>query len=74
MRDLREMLAVLALDNLLDAEPVGRSRGGVGAARASARRHGPSATGRAPTRSATSCRALGWEIRDGADGPELLPV
>ncbi len=66
------MLAVLALDNLLDVERVTapaeaqallRDRESARAARewelADALRD--------------RLRELGWEVRDGADGPELLP-
>jgi cysteinyl-tRNA synthetase len=71
--DLREMLAVLALENLLDleqaqapeeAETLMRRREAARAerdwAQADALRD--------------QLRALGWEVRDGPDGPELLPV
>ena len=34
---------------------------------------GVTGTGRRPTGSATSSQALGWEVRDGPDGPELVP-
>ena len=65
--DLREMLGVLALDNLLDVEAVEAPPEATALLSASARRPAPSATGPRPTASATSCAALGWEVRDGAD-------
>jgi cysteinyl-tRNA synthetase len=71
--DLREMLGVLALENLLDleqaqapeeAETLMRRREAARAerdwAQADALRD--------------QLHALGWEVRDGPDGPELLPV
>ena len=32
------------------------------------------ATGPRPTGCATSCARMGWEVRDGPDGPELVPA
>jgi cysteinyl-tRNA synthetase len=71
--DLREMLAVLALDNLLDVVDVS-----VPAdvrvlldAREAARGARDWA---AADRAREQLRALGWEVRDSADGPELLPL
>ena len=71
--DLREMLDVLGLANLLDVEVVSapqdvreladereRARRGRDWARADALRD--------------RLRELGWEVRDGADGPELRPL
>jgi len=71
--DLREMLAVFALDNLLDgtraeappkvaqlAQAREQARAERDFARADAIRD--------------ELRELGWEVRDGADGPELLPL
>ena len=71
--DLREMLGVLALDNLLDVQAVAAP---------------PEATALLERRQAARAqrdwaeadrlrdelRSLGWEIRDGAAGPELLPL
>ena len=71
--DLREMLGVLALDDLLEVERVvppeqadallrdrEAARGARDWARADAIRQ--------------ELRELGWEVRDGADGPELLKI
>jgi cysteinyl-tRNA synthetase len=70
--DLREMLGVLGLDNLLDVAAV--------APDAEAQRL---VSEREQARSARdwaradelrdALRELGWEVRDGPDGPELLP-
>jgi cysteinyl-tRNA synthetase len=71
--DLREMLAVLALDNLLDVADVSvppevlallKARGAARAARDWA----------AADQARDQLRALGWQVRDGPDGPELLPI
>jgi cysteinyl-tRNA synthetase len=71
--DLREMLGVLALDNLLD----------VGDAVApaevielrDARERARAARDYAEAdRLREQIRAQGWEVRDGPDGPELLPA
>ena len=72
--DLRDMLGVLALENLLEVAAVdGPGRGGRAVERA---RAGP-----APARDYAEAdrlrdeiRAHGWEVRDGPDGPELLPA
>ena len=49
--------------------------GGAGAAGASARRRAPRATSPRPTACATSCAALGWEVRDTPRaGPTLRPA
>ncbi len=71
--DLREMLGVLALDNLVDvavtetpAEVVELS-----AARERARVARDYAEA---DRLRDEIRAHGWEVRDGPDGPELLPA
>ena len=68
---LREMLGVLALENLLergDGPPPEASR-----SPSSGRRPARRATSPPPTACATS-RAAGWEVRDGPDGPELVPA
>ena len=72
--DLREMLGVLALDNLLDVAAVDAPGGG--ASSCPQRASGPArrATAPRPTGSATRSAAHGWEVRDGPDGPELLPA
>jgi cysteinyl-tRNA synthetase len=72
-RDLREMLAVLALENLLEAEAVevpGEVRE-LAEARERARSAGDYAEA---DRLRDTVRAMGWEVRDGPDGPELLPL
>ena len=71
--DLREMLGVLALDNLLDA-PIADAPAEVveladARERARAARDYPEAD-----RLREVIKAHGWEVRDGPDGPELLPA
>ncbi|HWF36544.1 MAG TPA: cysteine--tRNA ligase [Solirubrobacteraceae bacterium] len=71
--DLREMLGVLALENLLDLD-AGEPPAEVAElmeARESAR--AVRDWGEAD-RLRAEARALGWEVRDGPDGPELLPA
>jgi cysteinyl-tRNA synthetase len=72
--DLREMLDVLALANLLDPdtgpEPDAQARELL-AERERARAERDFATA---DRLRDELRALGWEVRDGPDGPELLPA
>jgi cysteinyl-tRNA synthetase len=71
--DLREMLGVLALENLLDVEQADAPL------QATALMHEREAA-RAERDWALAdtlrdrLRELGWEVRDGPDGPELLPV
>ena len=72
--DLREMLGVLGLDNLLTVE---RSRAPrTRCASCSTRASAPATPGTTPrpTGSGSEIRALGWDVRDGPDGPELLPA
>jgi cysteinyl-tRNA synthetase len=71
--DLREMLGVLGLENLLDAD--GRQAPPEAAALLDARERARSARdwGQADALR-DQLRALGWEVRDGPDGPELLPA
>jgi cysteinyl-tRNA synthetase len=70
---LREMLSVLALENLLDVstpEPPAEVRELSDAReRARAGRDWAEAD-----RLRETLRSLGWEVRDGPDGPELLPA
>jgi cysteinyl-tRNA synthetase len=69
---LREMLAVLGLDNLLEAQagpPPELVELAERRAEARAQRDFAEAD-----RLRDELRAAGWEIRDGADGPELVPV
>jgi cysteinyl-tRNA synthetase len=71
---LREMLGVLGLGNLLDAEDAAEPDA---EALELARRRGAA---RAQSdfaeadRLRNELRARGWEVRDSADGPELIPV
>ncbi len=71
--DLREMLEVLGLDNLLEADAVEAPRNVLdlrdARERARAARDWDDAD-----RLREQLRELGWEVRDGPDGPELLPV
>jgi cysteinyl-tRNA synthetase len=70
--DLREMLAVLALENLLEVElpppPADVSELAESRERARAAREFTEAD-----RLRDEIRARGWEVRDGPAGPELLP-
>jgi cysteinyl-tRNA synthetase len=71
--DLREMLSVLALENLLDPEAVevpAEAR-----EMADARERARMARDYAEAdRIRDQLRERGWEIRDSPDGPELLPL
>jgi cysteinyl-tRNA synthetase len=71
-RDLREMLTILGLENLLQAEAVAVPADVLerAQAREQARAAGDYA---AADRIRAELRELGWELRDGPDGPELLP-
>jgi cysteinyl-tRNA synthetase len=72
-RDLREMLSVLGLENLLEAETVDVSA--EVRDRAQARERARAAGDYAEAdRIRDELRAAGWEVRDGPDGPELLPL
>ncbi len=70
--DLREMLDVLALENLLDADGIQAPDevAELAAAREQARRAKDFTEA---DRLRDAIRALGWEVRDGSAGPELLP-
>ncbi len=71
--DLREMLGVLALENLLDAERADAPE----AARALMHQREAARAGRDWARADAlrdELRELGWEVRDGPDGPELLAL
>jgi cysteinyl-tRNA synthetase len=71
--DLREMLGVLALDNLLDA-PIADAPAEV-VELADARERARAARDYAEAdRLREVIKAHGWEVRDGPDGPELLPA
>jgi cysteinyl-tRNA synthetase len=71
--DLREMLDVLALANLLDVESaeIPAEIRALAAAREAARARRDYAEA---DRIRDELRARGWEVRDGPDGPELLPI
>jgi len=71
---LREMLDVLGLANLLDPDPGGGPPAEVealAAARAAARARRDFAEA---DRLRDALREQGWEVRDGGDGPELVPA
>ncbi|HEY2771184.1 MAG TPA: cysteine--tRNA ligase [Solirubrobacteraceae bacterium] len=71
--DLREMLDVLGLANLLDEQEATAPAEALEllADRERARQERDYA---AADRLRDELKALGWEVRDGPDGPELLPV
>jgi cysteinyl-tRNA synthetase len=70
--DLREMLSVLGLESLLAAdEGAPEEARELAALRASARERRDWAEA---DRLRDELRALGWEVRDGPDGPELVRV
>ena len=72
-RDLREMLGVLALENLLDPEQEQAPQEVIELrdAREQARR---ARDWSAADRIRDDLRELGWEVRDGPEGPELRPL
>jgi cysteinyl-tRNA synthetase len=71
--DLREMLSVLGLDNLLDA--TGADAPPEVIELRDAREQARTARDYAEAdRLREQIRAHGWEVRDGPDGPELLPA
>jgi cysteinyl-tRNA synthetase len=71
--DLREMLSVFALENLLEADHTRPPTEAIelleARERARAQRDFATADGLRE-----QLRALGWEVRDGPDGPDLRPV
>jgi cysteinyl-tRNA synthetase len=71
--DLREMLGVLALDNLLDASIADAPAEVVELADARERARAARDYAEAD-RLREVIKAHGWEVRDGPDGPELLPA
>jgi cysteinyl-tRNA synthetase len=71
--DLREMLGVLALENLLDVTQVSAPAQAVELLKARELARAQRDWARADE-IRDSLRVLGWEVRDGADGPELLPL
>jgi cysteinyl-tRNA synthetase len=72
-RDLREMLSVLGLENLLEAEAIEVPADVRERAQARERARAAGEYGEAD-RIRDELRGEGWELRDGPDGPELLPV
>ncbi len=72
-QDLREMLGVLALENLLEADErdVPEAVGRLADARERARSERDFAQA---DRLRDQLRELGWDVRDGPEGPELLPL
>jgi cysteinyl-tRNA synthetase len=71
--DLREMLAVLGLDNLLDV-PAAEAPDKVIELRDARERARAARDYAEADRLREEIRAHGWEVRDGPDGPELLPA
>jgi cysteinyl-tRNA synthetase len=71
--DLREMLGAFALDNLLDVSEA--TAPPEVSALVQARERARAARDFAEAdRLRDEIRALGWEVRDGPDGPELIPL
>jgi len=69
---MREMLGILGLENLLDADDAAPPEVvAMAEARAAARAARDFAEA---DRLRDELRAAGWEVRDGASGPELVPV
>jgi cysteinyl-tRNA synthetase len=71
--DLREMLGVLALENLLET-PTVRPAGDAEALLAEREDARAQRDWERADRLRDQLHALGWVVRDGSDGPELLPV
>ncbi len=71
--DLREMLGVLALDNLLDVIEFAAPEAATALLEQRERARAARDWARADL-IRDQLRELGWEVRDGADGPELLPI
>ncbi len=70
--DLREMLGVLGLENLLDVEAVAPDAEAQGLVSEREQARSVRDWARADELR-DALRELGWEVRDGPDGPELLP-
>ena len=71
--DLREMLDVLGLENLLEAEEADAPPEAVELSEAREQARAARDYGEAD-RLREQLRELGWEVRDGSGGPELLPL
>jgi cysteinyl-tRNA synthetase len=71
--DLRDMLAVLGLDNLLEADTAEAPAEVIELAEARERARAARDYAEAD-RLRGEIRAHGWEVRDGPDGPDLLPA
>ena len=71
--DLRDMLSVLGLDNLLEASDV-QAPAEVVELRDARERARAARDYAEADRLREAIRAQGWEVRDGPDGPELLPA
>jgi cysteinyl-tRNA synthetase len=71
--DLREMLSVLGLDNLLDAPQV-QAPAKVAELRDARERARAARDYAEADRLRAEIRAHGWEVRDGPDGPELAQL
>ena len=71
--DLREMLGVLGLENLLEAEEADAPPEAVELSEAREQARAARDYGEAD-RLREQLRELGWEVRDGSGGPELLPL
>jgi cysteinyl-tRNA synthetase len=72
-QDLREMLCVLALENLLEPE-VATAPAAVAELRDARERARAGRDWAEADRLREEIRARGWEVRDGPEGPELLPA
>ena len=71
--DLREMLGVLGLENLLEADEADAPPEAVELSEARERARAARDYGEAD-RLREQLREMGWEVRDGSGGPELLPL
>jgi cysteinyl-tRNA synthetase len=71
--DLREMLGVLGLENLLEADDADAPLEAVELSEAREQARAARDYGEAD-RLREQLRELGWEVRDGSGGPELLPL
>ena len=73
--DLREMLQILALDNLLDAAGADGEPDAAALARLERREAARAARDfAAADRLRDELAAQGWQVRDSADGPQLVRV